>query len=101
VPGDGWLLVEPRDHLGVTIGHLSNGFVGEDLRVCVCLLDGLRVVGPARCDRGVGGLLEQVRPAVPAARQKPESVDEDDRRSTCRVGLLNLASRAAFEGAAV
>ena len=40
--------------------------------------------------RRVAGLLEDRRPAVPAARQQPEAVDEDDRRAPRRVRRLDL-----------
>src|SRR5215217_6952729 len=36
-------------------------------------------VWPVRRQRRVAGLLEEVRPVGPAARQQPEAVDEDDR----------------------
>jgi hypothetical protein len=39
----------------------------------------------------VAVLFEQADPVVPAARQQPEPMDEDDRRLAARVGLIDLA----------
>ena len=75
------LLVELADDLVEVVGDLADGLVGEHLGVGVGLLDGLGVVRPARRERGVAGLLEERRPAIPAARQQPEAVDEDDGRA--------------------
>src|SRR5215212_1307203 len=74
-------LVELADHLGGVVGNLLQGLPCEDLRV-----------GRARGRyTGVAVLLEQTDPVVPAARQQPEPVDEDDRRLPARVGLIDLA----------
>jgi hypothetical protein len=47
VADDGRLAVEFGDDLRVVVGHVADALAGEDLRVRVGLLDGLRVVGPA------------------------------------------------------
>ena len=72
------------------VRHLPYGLVGKDLGVRVCFLDGVRIVRPAWLDRRVAGLLEHVCPTVPAARQKPETMDKDDRRAARAVCALNL-----------
>ena len=90
VPDDGRLLLEPADDRVEVVGDLADGLVREDLGVGVGLLHRVGVVRPARRQRGVAGLLEQRRPAVPAARQEPEAVDEDDRRQTGPVGAVDL-----------
>ena len=88
-------LVELADHLGEVVGDLADGLVGEDLGVRVGLLDGLGIVGPAGRQRRVAGLLEDRGPAVPAARQQPQAVDEDDRLQARRVGALDLLALVA------
>ena len=90
------LAVELADHLGVVVGHLADRLVREDLRVCVRLLDGVGIVGPAGQQRCVPRLLEHLGPALPAARQQPETVDEDDRGAAGRVAVGDL--RFADEG---
>ena len=76
----GRLLLEPGDDLGVVVGDLADGLVCEHLGVRVRLFDGVGVVRPAGADSHVAGLFAERRPAVPAARQQPEPVDEHDRR---------------------
>jgi len=90
VPDHGGLLVQRTDHVGEVVGHLPDGLVGEDLGVGVGLLDGLGIVGPAGRQRRVAGLLEDRRPAVPAAGEKPEPVDEDDGLKAGLVGTVDL-----------
>ena len=90
------LAVELADHLGVVVGHLADRLVREDLRVCVRLLDGVGIVGPAGQQWCVPRLLEHLGPALPAARQQPETVDEDDRGAAGRVAVGDL--RFADEG---
>jgi len=84
------LLIEPSDDPLEVVGDLADALVGEDLRVRLRLLDGLRIIGPARRDGDEAGLLEQRGPAVPAARQEPQPVDEDDRNASGTVRLLDL-----------
>src|SRR5215217_2291464 len=84
-------LVELADHLGGVVGNLLQGLPCEDLRVGAGFLDRFRVVRPRGRYTRVAVLLEQTDPVVPAARQQPEPVDEDDRRLPARVGLIDLA----------
>ena len=79
-----------RDHAGEVVGNLANRLVREHLRVRLRLLDRLRVVRPARRERGVAGLLEQRGPPIPAAREQPQAVDEHDRCLAGAVGLVDL-----------
>jgi hypothetical protein len=90
VADDGGLLVQRADHLGEVVGDLDHALAGEDLGVRSRLLDRLGVVGPARRQWRVSSLLEDRRPAIPAAWQQPEAVDEDHRRASRRVCLLDL-----------
>ena len=90
VPDDRRLALQPADHRGEVVGDLSDGLVGEDLGVGVGLLDRVGVVGPAGRERRVAGLLEDRRPAVPAAGQQPEAVDEDDGLQPGLVGTIDL-----------
>jgi hypothetical protein len=62
---DGQLL----DDLVEVIRDLADGLAGEDFGVGVGLLGGVRVVGPPRDHRGIAGIGEDARPAVPAAGQ--------------------------------
>ena len=78
------------DDLGGVIGDLLQGLLGEDVRVRTGLFNRCRIVWPVRRQRRVAGLLEEVRPVVPAARQQPEAVDEDDRRRRRRIRALDL-----------
>ena len=66
------------------------GLVREHVGLRVRLIDGLGVVGPARDERGVAGLFEDRRPAVPTAGQQPEAVDEDGGLPSRRVCALHL-----------
>ena len=90
VSDDRRLLVERPDHGGVVIGHLTDRLVGEHLGMGLGLLDGLRVVGPARGQRGEAGVGEDPCPTVPAAREQPQAVNEDDRRLARCVRLVDL-----------
>jgi hypothetical protein len=49
----------------------------------------------------VAVVLEQADPLVPAARQQPEPIDEDDRRLAARVGFIDLALLALRDSAMV
>src|SRR5215208_2975391 len=84
-------LVELADHLCGVVGNLLQGLPCEDLGVGAGLLDRFRVVRPGGRYTRVAVLLEQTDPVVPAARQQPKPVDEDDRRLAARVGLIDLA----------
>jgi len=79
VPYYRWFLVQGIDDLGGVIGDLIQGLPGEDARVRPGLFNRFRIVWPVRRQRRVTGLLEEVRPVGPAARQQPQAVDEDDR----------------------
>jgi hypothetical protein len=84
-------LVELADHLGGVVANLLQGLPCEDLGVGAGFLDRFRVVRPRGRYTRVAVLLEQTDPVVPAARQQPEPMDEDDRRLAARVGLIDLA----------
>ena len=72
------------------VGDLLEALPGEGLRLRPGLIDRHRVVRPVRRQRRIAGLLEEVRPGGPAARQQPETVDEDDRGVARGVGRLDL-----------
>jgi hypothetical protein len=84
------LSIELADHLREMVGDVADGLVGEGVGVCVRLGDGLRVVGPAGRERGVAGLVEHRRPAVPAARKQPQTVYEDGRNPAGRVDPVHV-----------
>ena len=86
----GRLLRQLADHAGEVVGDLADGLAGEDLGVRVRLLDGLGIVGPTRRQRREARLLEDGDPPVPAARQQPEPVDEDDGREAGGVRPIDL-----------
>jgi hypothetical protein len=77
VPHHGGLLLELADHVGRVAGNLLQRLVGEDVRVRLRLFNRFGIVWPVRRQRRVTGLLEDVRPVGPAARQQPKAVDED------------------------
>jgi hypothetical protein len=91
VPDQRWFLVQGIDDLGGVIGDLLQGLLGEDVRVRPGLFNRFRIVWPVRRQRRVAGLLEEVRPVGPAARQQPKAVDEDDRGVIRGVRRLDLA----------
>jgi hypothetical protein len=61
------------------IGDLLQGLLGKDLGFRPGGFNRFRIIWPVRRQRDVPGLLEQRSPGVPARRQEPEPVDEDDR----------------------
>src|SRR6266571_3917209 len=87
---DGGLRLELADGVDVVIGDLLDALVSEDLRVLLGLLNGVRVIGPARCERRVAPLFEQLAPVVPTAGEEPEAMYEHDRLLPLRVGAVNL-----------
>jgi hypothetical protein len=90
VPHHDRFLLQGVDDLGCVIGDLLQCLLGNDLRFRAGHFNRFRIVGPVRRQRRVAGLLEEVGPVVPAARQQPQAVDEDDRRVTRGVGRLDL-----------
>src|SRR5260370_41838274 len=66
--------------------------MGKDLRVCVRLIDRLRIIRPAGRHRGVARLLKHGGPALPATRQKPESMNKYHWSAAGGVGTLNLCT---------
>src|SRR5207237_6656343 len=62
----------------------------KDLRVVLGLLNGVRVIWPARRERGVALLFEERAPAVPTAGEEPEAVYEHDRLQSRVVGAVDL-----------
>src|SRR5262245_2131815 len=96
VPHHGGLLLELADHVGRVVGNLLQRLLGEHVRVRPRPFNRFRIVWPVRRQRRVTGLLEQVRPVGPAARQQPQAVDEDDRSGAggvCRLDLPALPLR--------
>src|ERR1700735_468599 len=87
---DGGLLLQLADHLGKVVCHLSNSLVRERLGVLVGLLDRLRIVRPAGCQRTVASFLEERLPAIPAAWQEPEPMNEDDGSEPLVIRLFDL-----------
>jgi hypothetical protein len=53
-------------------------FVREDLGMQVGLLDRFEIVRPIRCQGRIPVFFEEPSPAIPAARQEPEAMDEYD-----------------------
>jgi len=90
VPHYYWLLVQGIDDLRGVIGDLLQRLLGEEGRVRPGLFNRFRIVRPVRRQRRVAGLLEEVRPVGPAARQQPEAVDEDDWSFARGIGRLDL-----------
>src|SRR2546421_6629348 len=82
--------LELADGVNVVIRDLLDALVGKDLRIFLGLLNGVRVIGPARCDRRVALLFEQLAPVVPTAGEEPQAVDEHDRLLTLRVGVVDF-----------
>jgi hypothetical protein len=78
------------DDVFEVVGDLPHALVGEDLGVLVGLLDGFRIVRPPRRQRGVPRLFEHGAPAVPAAGEEPEAVDEHDRIASRCVRFVDL-----------
>src|SRR2546430_16462105 len=87
---NGGLPLELLDGLGIVLRYLLNPLAGKDLRVFISLLNGLRVIGPARRERCIALLFEERTPAVPAAGEEPEAVDEHDRLLPFRVSAVDL-----------
>src|SRR5436305_2073236 len=57
--------LELADRVGVVISDLLYPLAGKDLRVVIRLCDGLRVIGPARCESRVALLFKECTPAIP------------------------------------
>jgi hypothetical protein len=66
------LFLQLADNLLEVIRHLPDCLVGEDFRLRLRFYDRLGVVRPPRRQRNVAGILEDLRPAIPAAWQQPE-----------------------------
>ena len=98
VPNDNWLLVQGIDDLSGVVGDLLQGLLGEDVRVRTGLFNRCRIVWPVGRQRRVTGLLEEVRPVGPAARQQPEAMDEDDRSGAGGVCRLDLPALPLGDG---
>jgi hypothetical protein len=90
VAHDHGLLLQAADDFLDVVGDLPDRLAREDVRVRLGLLDRVRIVGPARGERDVAGLLEVPRPAVPAAGEEPQAVDEDHRLEARCVRPLDL-----------
>src|SRR6476646_8528662 len=98
VPDHDRLGVEAPGVCGHVVGDLADGLVGEDLRMGLGLVDRVGVVGPTGGDRRVAGGGEVVGPAVPAAGQEPEAVDEDDGFAARGVGAVDLLGDREWRG---
>ena len=90
VADDGRLLVQPPDDLLEVAGHLADRLAGEHLRMRLGLLDRVRIVWPSWGQGDEAVLLEYRHPAVPAAGQQPQPMNEHHRRSAGRVGRFAL-----------
>jgi hypothetical protein len=66
------------DDLLLVGGDVADALAGENAGIFPGQFDGGRIVGPARSDRAVAGLLEERDPVVPAAVQQPQPVHEHD-----------------------
>src|SRR6266704_2301051 len=87
---DGRFPLELADGVDIVLRHLLDALVGEDLRIAIGRLDGLRVIGPHRRERCVALLFKQRTPAVPTAGEEPEAVDEHDRLQSRGVGAVDF-----------
>src|SRR5438876_11371381 len=87
---DDGLRLELADGVDIVIRDLLDALVGKDLRVLLSLLDGVRVIWPARREGRIAALFEQLTPVVPTTGEKPEAVDEHDRLLPLRVGGVDL-----------
>jgi hypothetical protein len=85
VPNDVRLGVQFVDYILEVVGNLTDGFVSHDLGMPVCFVDCVWVIGPTWRHRRIASLLESSTPAVPAARQQPEPVNEYD---NVAIGLI-------------
>lgn len=72
------LRVELLDDLLLVGGDVADALAGEHAGIFPGQFDGGRIVGPARSDRAVAGLLEERDPVVPAAVQQQQPVHEHD-----------------------
>jgi hypothetical protein len=95
VPDHRWFAGEPPDEALQVTGDVADRLAGEHGRVDPGVGDRRRVVRPARGHRRVAGILDVVDPAVPAAAEQPQAVDENDRRAAGRVRPLQLLLVAA------
>jgi len=90
VPDQGRLLLEGADHVAEVIGDLPDTLAGEHLGVPVRVLDRVGIIGPAGREGGIARLLEHRPPAIPAAWQQPQPVDEHNRGELRGIGMLDL-----------
>ena len=81
---------EPGDDRLLVVGDVADALAGEHARVLLRFRHAFGIVRPARRHRRVAGLLEQLRPAIPARGEKPQAVHEHDGRTARRVGPLDL-----------
>src|SRR5438270_14022863 len=72
--------------------------MGEDLRVCVRLVDRLWIIRPAGQHGGVALLFKHGGPALPATRQKPESMNKEHWSAAGGVCALNLGIESVAGG---
>jgi len=87
---DRWPLLEVRNDASHVIGDLAYALSRKHLRVLGRFLHSLRIVGPARRERYKSCFLKQRGPAIPAAWEQPQSVNEDDRPPAARVSTVHL-----------
>src|SRR5262249_1526576 len=72
------LRLELANRISVVICNLLDTLVSKDLRVLVCLLNGIRIIGPDRCERYIALLFEECTPAIPTIRKEPQAVYKHD-----------------------
>jgi hypothetical protein len=84
------LLVEVTDDPVVMSRDLTDRLAREHLGVSLGLLDRLGVIRPPGRKGRITGLLEQLRPAIPTARQQPWPVNQHHRLAARRVSTRDL-----------
>src|SRR5205085_8444580 len=78
------------DSITVVIGDLLNPLAGKDLRVVMCLYNGLRVIGPARREGRIALLFKERAPVVPTGCEEIETMHEDGRLPARAVGTVDF-----------
>src|SRR5207253_11023089 len=86
----GRLPLELLDGFSVVICNLLNPLAGKDLWVFFRLLDGLRVIWPARRDGCIAVLFKECTPAIPTGCEEIEAVYEDNWLLSFRIGAVDL-----------
>src|SRR5438045_2552231 len=87
---NGGLPLELADGVTIVIRDLLNSLAGKDLRIVIRLCNGLRVVGPAQCERRIVLLFKECAPVVPTRCKEIEAVYKHDRLLPFRVCVVDL-----------